>query len=867
VFLPGAGWVGLDPTSGLLAGEGHIPLACTPRPSSAAPISGGFAADADDGDPEEDISSDMSVEMSVIRLDSAPRPSAPYSEERWREILVAGAHIDEALAEVRLTMGGEPTFVSAADRDAPEWTTAALGGRKREIAEELVKRLRGRFAPGGLLHYGQGKWYPGEPLPRWALGCYWRADGEPVWCDDALIADRASPQELDAAQAERFGLALAEELGVDPSWLQAAHEDAWYYLWREHRLPLGEDPIAARLDDAEERARLARIFTRGLTAAVGYALPLAPAHGGGWMSGPWTLRSGRLLLLPGDSPMGFRLPLDSLPWATPEERAAAAIERDPFAPRPPLAARLVDAREARSTTATAAPVRTALCVEPRDGVLHLFLPPVGRLEPYLGLVAAIERCAARLGQPVAIEGYHPPRDHRLRQFAVTPDPGVIEVNIHPQADWHGLVATTETLYAEAARCGLAAERFLVDGRGSGTGGGNHLTLGGATPAESPFLRRPGLLRSLIAYWHNHPALSYLFSGLFIGPTSQAPRADEARTETVYELETALAQLPETGPCPAWLVDRVLRHLLVDVTGNTHRTEICIDKLFSPDSASGRLGLVELRGFEMPSHPRLANAQQLLVRALIARFWSHPYRSPLARWGTDLHDRFMLPAVLWEDFREVARDLAEHDLPIADDWYAPHRDFRFPVLGAIDHRGVHLELRQALEPWNVLGEEPGSSGTVRYVDSSVERLQVSVAGLADDRHLVTCNGIPLPLHRVGAAERVCGVRFRAWLPPSALHPTVPVHAPLTFELLDSWTGRALAGAAYHVAHPGGRAYELTPINAVEAESRRAERFHDRGHLPGDRGGPAAPRYDREYPFTLDLRRAASAEGASLAARAR
>ncbi len=851
IYLPGAGWIGLDATSGLLCGEGHLPLASTPSPSSAAPISGGFAA----LDGSKEVPCTMTVDMEAVRLDEAARPSRPYDEATWSAILAAGDGVESALADVELTMGGEPTFVARDARDAPEWTTEALGGAKRVCAEQLVKRLRAAFAPGALLHYGQGKWYPGEPLPRWSLGCWWRADGVPVWRDDALIADRARPAQLGAPEAERFAQALAVELGIDADWIQPAHEDAWYYLWREHRLPVGEDPIAARLDDPLERARLARVFTRGLGAVAGFALPLAQGEEGRWLSGPWTLRAGRLLLNPGDSPMGFRLPLDALPWATPADREAAARERDPFAPRAPLPARLRPATDSAAGAAASELVRTSLCVEPRDGVLNIFLPPIAHLEAYLSLVEAVERCAERIGQPVAIEGYHPPRDHRLLHLAVTPDPGVIEVNIHPQGDWRALAATNERLYAEAAACGLVAERFLVDGRACGTGGGSHITLGGERPERSPFLRRPDLLRSMIAYWHNHPALSYLFSGLFIGPTSQAPRADEARTETVYELDAALARLEPGAAAPPWLLDRALRHLLVDVTGNTHRAEFCIDKLFSPDSASGRLGLVELRGFEMPSHPRLAASQQLLVRALVARFWREPYTQPLARWGTDLHDRHMLPAVLWRDLGSVIDELRERSLPLELDWFAPHRDARCPVLGAIEHGGVALELSQALEPWHVLGEEPGAGGTVRYVDSSLERIQVRLTGLADDRHAVACNGHRLPLHRMGD-ERICGVRFRAWQPPTALHPTNPVHAPLDFEIVDTWNALAVAACRYQVAHPGGRAYARPPVNAVEAEARRSERFLDLGGRPATRT-MAAVELDPEYPFTLDLRHARAA----------
>ena len=870
-YLPGAGWVGFDPTSGLLAGEGHIPLACTPEHTDAAPITGAV----------ETCEVTFGHSMMVTRILESPRVSRPYRDETWTAIAATALKVDSDLQrqDVRLTMGGEPTFVAADDRDAAEWNTTALGPTKRARALDLLWRLKDKIAPFGLMHVGQGKWYPGEQLPRWALGCFWRADGEPIWRNPALFADEAHPACACPQDAERFLRTLARRLGLNDEFLVAGYEDVWYYLWRERRLPVNVDPFESRLDDELERARLQHVFDRGPATPVGYALPLGPPPPGrkAWRSGPWFLRDERLYLLPGDSPMGYRLPLDSLPW-TAEADTPVVVERDPMAVAPPLPAappRVVNQRAQPAPVAPSAPradvvpdapavrpargqsarssIKTAICAEVRNGTLYLFMPPLTVLEDYLDLVGHIEAVTASLGMRVLLEGYRPPEDDRLRQVLVTPDPGVIEVNVQPSSDWHGLQTQTELLYDEAAKIGLAPEKFMLDGRHTGTGGGNHFVLGGATAADSPFLRRPDLLRSLTAFWHNHPSLSYLFSGLFIGPTSQAPRVDEARHDSVFEMELAFSRLPEPGePAHPWTIDRAMRNLLVDVTGNTHRAEFCIDKMYPPESSGGRRGLLELRAFEMPPHARMSLAQQLLLRALVSRFWREPYTERLTRWGTALHDRFMLPYFVWQDFEDVIEEVRCGGYPMSADWFLPHFEFRFPVAGELAVRSAHLTLRQALEPWPVLGEEGAASGTVRYVDSSLERLQVHATGLTEDRFVLTCNGRPVPLQPTGrSGEYVGGVRYRAWQLTSSLHPDIPSHAPLTFDFVDTWMRRSLGGCRYHVAHPGGRSYDRLPLNAFEAESRRMSRFERLGHTPGalDVSG-AIP--SREFPFTLDLR---------------
>ncbi|WP_407972411.1 DUF2126 domain-containing protein [Burkholderia pyrrocinia] len=901
VYLPGAGWIGFDPTSGLLAGEGHIPLACTPQPTSAAPVEGLI----------DECEVSFEHEMAVTRVYESPRVTKPYTESQWDAVRTLGTQVDGALAagDVRLTQGGEPTFVSIDDRDGAEWNTDALGPTKRGYATELVQRLRAEYGDGGFLHFGQGKWYPGEQLPRWALSIFWRADGQPVWHDPSLFADEREPSAYTTDDAKRFIDALAARLNLTDEFIRPGYEDVWYYLWRERRLPVNVDPFDSRLDDELERARLRKVFEQQLDSVVGYVLPVKRTDdepgldGPRWQTGPWFFRDERMYLVPGDSPMGYRLPLDSLPWAARADHPYL-VERDPFAPRDalPEAAAIraryagpADAprylagvhREASAQTvmqwrgddtasarhaahahdpqrrperfeSAAWITRTALCVEVRKGILYLFMPPLAALEDYLELLGAIELTAHALGVKLVLEGYPPPRDARLKLLQVTPDPGVIEVNIHPAASFDELVDHTEFLYDAAWQSRLCSEKFMVDGRHVGTGGGNHFVLGGATPADSPFLRRPDLLASLIAYWHNHPSLSYLFSGLFIGPTSQAPRVDEARNDQLYELDIAFAEIQRNKllygqDMPPWLVDRVLRNLLIDVTGNTHRSEFCIDKLYSPDSSTGRLGLLELRAFEMPPHARMSIVQQLLLRALVARFWAAPYTTPLTRWGTALHDRFMLPAFLQMDFDDVLTELRDAGFAFDPAWFAPHFEFRFPLFGQIAVNGMQLSLRGALEPWHVMGEEGAPGGTVRYVDSSVERLEVRVTGLNDNRHVVTVNGRALPLQPTGTVgEYVAGVRYKAWSPPSALHPTIGVHAPLTFDIVDTWLQRSLGGCRYHVAHPGGRNYATFPVNAYEAESRRLARFVEMGHTPG-RMDVSATAPSREFPFTLDLRR--------------
>lgn len=894
VYAPGAGWIGLDATSGLLVAEGHIPLACTPRPSSAAPVSGMV----------QDVETEFDFEMSVSRVVDVPRVTKPYSDDEWSAIVARGSHVDEVLErnDVRLTMGGEPTFVGIDNPDAPEWNTQALGKEKLRRANGLGRRLQQLWAPGGAIHHGHGKWYPGEALPRWAITIISRTDGEPVWKDVKWFASADEDLGHTTEHAARFIRTLGRVLAVHDQGVMPVYEDAWYHLWRERRLPVNVDPLESKLDDPLERERLARVFRSGLNEPSGYVMPLGH-DGQRFVSGRWFVREEHCFLHPGDFPIGYRLPLESLPWHDPTQDDAPVM-LDPSVPREPLpqfqqllhrlngpfvaldrAAPIThqgrshggsddgllekkgepegsqrkgqtgpDDREQRGADELPlGPVKTALCTEVRGGVLHVFLPPTYSTEAFLQLLAGVEQTCEITGHKVKLEGYGAPKDPRLTDFKLTPDPGVLEVNVPPTRSWNQLLQQNEQLYTAAREERLTAEKFDLDGKHIGSGGGNHLVLGATTPLESVFLRRPDVLVSLISFWHNHPALSFLFSGQFIGPTSQAPRVDEARNDSVYELELAFDELLRHQNVQPWLVDRVLRNLLVDVTGNTHRTEFCIDKLYSPDLATGRLGLVEMRAFEMPPHFKMASAQHLLVRSIVAAFSERPYKERLVKWGTSLHDRFMLPHFVKHDLIDALRFLEERGFGLDPQWFEPHYQFRFPYYGEIARDDVHLEVRGALEPWHVLGEESAAAGQTRYVDSSLERIQVKVKGVTFDRYLVCCNSVALPLHPTGTrGEFIAGVRYRAWQPPFCLHPTIGVHGPLHLDLYDRWNQRAIAGCTYHVVHPGGRANADRPINAVAAESRRIARFDESGHTPRSYT-PQFCGVNSDFPMTLDLRR--------------
>lgn len=896
VYLPGAGWVGLDATSGLFAGEGHIPLACTPSPESAAPVSGAT----------EPCEVTFEYKNVVERIWEKPRVTKPYTDEQWTEMLQLGDDIEQELSasDVRLTLGGEPTFVSSEDMESDQWNESADGEDKRKIAYELTTKLKKHFGKKGFIHLGQGKWYPGESLPRWQYAVYWRKDGKTIWENEVLIADPSQNAGFDETHAERFIQKMAYYLGVSDQNCLPAYEDVFYFLWEEGNLPINIDPLNINPKDKLERRTLVELLDRGLNRPKGYTLPLEwDIVDQLWKSCRWEFTRKHLFLIPGNSAMGMRLPLDRLPYMSPQQ-TETQVGASPLDKLPDLtdSQKIDEAIEARkgalhevavtnqTNTKIAAEdfqpvyrvqtIKTALCIEPRGGNLYVFMPPIDTLDSYIDLLHTVHKVATELEMPVIIEGYQPPYDNRIEKLVVAPDPGVIEVNIHPSTNWQQIVSNYDVLFDLARTCRLGTEKFMLDGKHTGTGGGNHITLGGKTPADSPFLRRPDLLRSFVNFWQNHPGLSYLFSSAFVGPTSQAPRVDEGRQEMLYELEIAFRELDRYPAPPAWLVDRIFRNLLIDITGNTHRAEFCIDKLYSPDSQSGRLGILEIRGFDMPPHKQMCLSQILLIRALTAAFWKNPYRQKLVRWGTELHDKFLIYHFVKEDLREVTEYLSAQGIAYKLEWLEPFFEFRFPILGQVSIGSINLTIRAGIEPWHVLGEEIGNSGTARFVDSSVERVEITIAGINKDRYILLCNQTAVPLTTTGIKEQyVAAIRYKAWNPPSALHPTIDTDVPLVFDIYDTWNKRSVGGVTYHVAHPGGRNYDTFPVNSYEAEARRINRFWEYNHTPRKierivnqvKSGNGVSRYiskdyvpqeafpvqhievDPEFPYTLDLRK--------------
>ena len=759
---------------------------------------------------------------------------SPYTGAEWQRINALGQLVDAHLETmgVGLTMGGEPTFISRDNFESSQWRTAALGDEKLEIAEQLLQRLGAELSPpGSLLHYGVGKLYPGEDFPRWALGCYWRDDGQPIWHNRALIAEPNQNLGHTQTEAQQFIQTLVRQLGLPQARVLTAYEsdDRW----------------------------------------GGYALPILPVEHDGqvrWSTCPWQIAdpdddgergangndsrpvhaldqpAQKLYLTPGQAALGLRLPLDRLELVPLAQEAILPLKASAIAPGEQL------------ELATNA-IRIALGVEVQAGVVQVFLPPLSSVKSFLELVAAVETTAAALNLPLRLAGYPPPIDAEMTGFQITPDPGVIEVNIHPVAHWQDLANQTQTLYDVAQQCGLGAEKYTLEGQCISTGGGAHITIGGHTPATSPLLRRPDLLRSLISYWQNHPSLSYLFSGLFVGPTSQTPRLDESRHDTLYELEVAFHSLQLGHPCSPELLDSLLGKLLVDASGNAHRTALCIDKLYPQHNPKQQWGLLEFRGFSMPPQASMRILQLLLVRALVARFWQTPDTAPLIRWGTQLYDRFRLPYYLYQDLYTVLTELHEAGYAFELDWFCPFLEFRFPVYGTVvlqDDTGqqLELELRHAIESWPVMGD---SAGTAQLVDASMERLQVTLkqplGNTISEDYSVVCNRCQIPMVTVAPHQQISGIRFRARQFAQLEHPTVSRHHSLVFDVVNRTTGHSLGGCTYYPSLV--KVEHNLPRNSTEARDRMAQRFvvHDSRQGVAYTTVPTSS----DYPNTLDLRR--------------
>lgn len=742
---------------------------------------------------------------------------------QWNAILELGKKVEAVLQQkkVGLRMGGEPTFVSLDHLYLPEWQIAALGEHKRQVADFMVEKVSDGFVPKGfLLQHGSGKLYPGEPYPRWALSFYWRTDGIALWTSPDLQGQTQSNLESPHL-AKDFMAALAGCLELPADLVIPAHEEE------------SDSP-------------------------AGYVLPLLATQGAEswhWASCVWQSRKegqyGTLpvTLFPGRSPVGLRLPLQDIDWSD-----SLAVE---FAT--PLNAERVPPKTSAQVLSDNK-ILVAIAAEVRDGLLCVFLPPIISTCSFADLVGAIDQTAQQLNFPVHLEGYGPPMNAGIDAFAITPDPGVIEVNVNPVDTWDALVTQTFELDRLAAQAGLSSYKYTPDGRMLGTGGGAHITIGGSSPHESPLLRRPEMLRSIIAYWQHHPSLSYLFAGQFVGPTSQAPRVDEAHPEELYELELAFGVVDRFPSVPPVLIDYLFRPLLTDLSGNTHRAALCIDKLYPADKPGMQLGLLEFRAFEMPHHPQLRLLQLLLVRAIVAWFWDASYAQPPIRFETALQDRYFLPHFLQRDWQEIMEDLAGAGFHFDAEWFAPFFETRFPVYGQVCiptelGHSLTLELRHALELWPVLPEELTQSGTGRPVDDSLDRIQVMLSSDQDvslEQYRVLCQGHTVPLQVVDSQNaQVAGVRFRARRNRGIDHEAIAPQPVLTFDVVDTQTGHSLGGCTYHVNRPDGSKYTERPRNSQEAAARLQERFVPHRPQPTPTKIPPAQVHSK-YPLTLDLR---------------
>ncbi len=732
--------------------------------------------------------------------------TAPYSAPVWKSIVGCGDAVEASLARsgVALTMGGEPTFVPASP-DGAEWQTAALGPTKLAYARRFARELIRSAFPGAVVLETSGKHYPGEPLPRWALLIQRLADGTPLWHDPTRLCADVAPGTHTPVAAKALIIALAKSLAVDST----------------PCLPLAESTVPAEI--------------------TGYVLPL-DHDGEKWITDDWTpafagsssanaqpsTLDSPLPLFAGESPAGLRLPLGKLGDKN---------------------------------------LRRALTAEIRGGTLTVFIPPL-LLPAYVAILRAIEETLVTLKlRDVVLAGYAPPPDPALPTIGLASDPGVLEINVAPCATWADYDRQLGQLYAAAAAGGLCARKLQFNGREVGTGGGAHLVFGGPEGLLSPFFVFPALLPSIIRYWQHHPALSYAFTGAYMGPSSQAPRIDESTYEALYELEIACAGAESLGtPANLALFDLLFRDLLMDRSGNTHRAEISVDKLWNPFAPNGRLGLVEFRAFE--THPSCAvqSVTALFVRAILARLCAEPFKAPFVRWAGELHDKFFLPTFVWEDLVAICTDLKAHGIDFDPAWLRAPWEFRFPKLGELKIGHSTVVFRQALEAWPLLGESPNVGTVARTVDSSADRIEAFVADAKVlESGVLLVNGLPCEFRPIGPSTlkprpstaapvgAASGIRYRAFYFTPSLQPHVPVHAPLLLEWVDRTTFVVLAAARWHVWNPRNTAYAERPVDDTAAAARRAERWEPWPYTVGQLRFVPKIDFPPESRHTLDLRR--------------
>lgn len=729
-----------------------------------------------------------------------------------------GRLADQKLAAQKLilTQGGEPTFVPQ-ENSAPEWNLAALGPEKLHYARKLARELAASLFKGGVVIQSFGKQYPNEPLPRWQVSIYRSRKGEPLWRDlDRLRLDQTKVKASDPAMPAKFIARLAQALDLE-----------------SHELPAFEN-LAAKLQsiDSESTKRLLPRFSRRERAFIsnplpqdrdetwqsyfepaGWVLPLSHEDGK-WITGKWELPDDDdLVLIPGDSPVGLRLPLSELPEDS---------------------------------------LLSGLSVECRDGELIVFLPPLPSFKVFAELVRILETLATELDlPPLRLEGYNPPGHADAESIAFTSDPGVLEVNLPPAASWPAYARVIRGLFAATESIGMQGYKFQMSGRKVSTGGGAHIILGGPSIEQNPFIARPNLLSSFLRFLQNHPAMSYAFSGLFTGPSSQAPRIDESAYALPYELGITLKDLAAmAAPGDPVKIDAMLRNLLMDWNGNTHRAELSVDKFYNYNASNGQNGLIEFRAFEMVAEPDALLGPNLLLRALTACFAEKPYDAPIVDWREQLHDRYALPHFLRQDLHAIVTYLNGHGFAFPADTFDAQLDFRFPVITQFKTDAMQWTLRHALEPWPVMGEH---EGTGRVVDSTTDRLELSVTGLPKDAVLgATVNGIALPLTRLKDGTAVAGIRYRLFDNPWGLQPQIKAHSPLRIEFHTGAKHRIVHAFEFLNWKRHGEGYDGLPADADAAAARVAERINLREDLVGTSAPIKETTNSARAPLTLDLR---------------